>query len=51
MDGGPDWLGRDGGSERFLGTEFQLGKMKSSEDGWWGWLQSVRVLSATELCN
>lgn len=38
------------GTQRFMGTEFQPGKIKSSADGWRGCLHnSVNVLNATEL--
>lgn len=33
-----------------MGAEFQLGKMKNSEDGWWRFFHSnVNILNATEL--
>lgn len=32
-----------------MGTEFQFSQMKSSSDGWWGWLDStVDVLRGTD---
>ena len=33
-----------------MGTEFPFGMMKSSGDGWWGWLHTnVKILNATEV--
>lgn len=38
------------GGDCLMGTEFQLGKMESSGDGWWEWLHdSAKVLHATDL--
>ena len=49
-------LGEGMGSQCFVGTEFQFGKMRKSDDqGWavgWGPLyDSVNVFNATELCT
>lgn len=42
--------GESGRGHCFMGTESPLGKMQSSEDGWWGWLHNGgNVLRAPEL--
>ena len=44
--------GREAGGPCFTGTELPFGKIESSGDGGWGWLHdSVKVLSAPELCT
>ena len=34
-------LGEGRGSECFMGTELQSGKMESSGDGWWRWFAAM----------
>lgn len=42
--------GRGAGRDCFMGTEFWLGKMKSSGDGWQFWLHNhTKVLNTTKL--